>query len=86
MDIQMLITFFIWFTVLNAVMFTMACLLLVFANNFVYTIHSILFSVSRETFNTVMYAFMGGYELLILFFSLAPLIVLLIITNGWFAG
>ncbi len=79
MDVQVLIKFFTWLTVLNALIFAGSCLIVFFANDFVYKIHGKLFSVSRETCNTVIYAFMCGYELFILFFNLVPLTALFII-------
>ena len=51
------------------------------ASDWMYGIHSRLFSVSRETFNTAVYGFLGFYKVHIMVFNVTPYIVLLIVGN-----
>ena len=51
------------------------------ASDWIYGIHSRLFSVSRETFNTAIYGFIGFYKVTIMVFNLIPYIALLIVAN-----
>ncbi len=79
MDIQMVTTFFMWCTILNAGLLVLSSLICVCAGDWAYRIHSKLFSISRETFNVAIYSFLGLYKVLLLVFSLIPYIALSII-------
>ena len=79
MDIQMLTQFFMWCTVLNVVLCTLSGVLCMCASDWMYGIHIKLFSVSRETFNTAVYGFLGFYKVHIMVFNVIPYIVLLIV-------
>jgi len=81
MDIQMLTQFFMWCTVINAAICTLSGVLCMCASDWMYGIHSKLFSVSRETFNTAIYGFLGFYKVHIMVFNVTPYIVLLIVGN-----
>ena len=79
MDIQTLTTFFMWCTILNVALLVLSSLFCICARDWAYRIHSKLFSISRETFNVMMYSFIALYKLLVIVFSLIPYIALLII-------
>ena len=79
MDIQTLTTFFMWCTILNVALLLLSSLMCICAGDWAYRIHSKLFSISRETFNVVIYSFIALYKLLVIVFILIPYIALLII-------
>ncbi len=79
MDIQILTTFFMWCTILNAGLLVLSSLMCVCAGAWVYRIHSKWFSIPREVYNVAMYSFLGLYKVLIFVFSLIPYIALLIV-------
>jgi hypothetical protein len=79
MDIQMLTKFFMWCTVLNAGLLVFSFLILAFAGDFVYRIHGKWFSMPRETFNVVLYSFIGFYKIIAIVFNVVPWAVLAII-------
>ena len=79
MDIQTLTTFFMWCTILNVALLLLSSLICVCAADWAYRIHSKLFSISRETFNVVIYSFIALYKLLVIVFILIPYIALLIV-------
>jgi len=79
MDIQTLTTFFMWCTILNVALLVLSSLICLCAGDWAYQIHSKLFSISRETFNVVIYSFIALYKLLIFVFILIPYIALLIV-------
>ena len=79
MDIQTLTTFFMWCTILNVALLLFSSLMCICAGDWAYRIHSKLFSISRETFNVVIYSFIALYKLLVIVFILIPYIALLII-------
>jgi len=79
MDIQTLTAFFMWCTILNFALLVLSSLICVCAGDWVYRIHSKWFSISRETFNVVIYSFIALYKLLVFVFILIPYIALLIV-------
>ncbi len=80
MDIQTLTTFFMWCTIINVALLLLSSLFCLCLGDWAYRIHSKLFSISRETFNVMIYSFIALYKLLIIVFILIPYIALLIIT------
>ena len=79
MDIQMLTSFFMWCTILNMGLLVSSFLILAFAGDFVYMIHGKWFPMPRETFNVVLYSFIGMYKIIVLVFNAIPWAVLTII-------
>lgn len=79
MDIQLLTRFFVWCTILNGVLLMAVCIMCMFAQDFIYHIHSKWFDISRENFAITMYAFAGIFKMFFLFFNLIPCIALIII-------
>jgi len=78
MDTQVLTAFFMWCTILNAGLLMLTFLMTVIGD-FVYTMHSKFFAMPRETFNVVLYSFLGIYKLLVFVFNVVPWIALLIV-------
>jgi hypothetical protein len=81
MDIQTLTVFFMWCTILNVALLLLSSLMCICAADWAYRIHSKLFSISRETFNVVIYSFIALYKLLVIVFILIPYVALSIIVG-----
>lgn len=81
MDQSTLQTFFGWCTVLNIGLLMLTSLMLLALNNRVYRIHSKWFPMPRETYNAIVYSFLGLYKLLIWVFALVPWLTLLILNR-----
>ncbi|MHC4639890.1 MAG: DUF6868 family protein [Planctomycetota bacterium] len=79
MDIDSIRAFFMWCTILNVAMLLFSWLICLCAGDWVYGIHSKLFSISRETFNVAVYSFMGLYKIVIMAFNFIPFIALSIV-------
>jgi hypothetical protein len=79
MDVQMLTRFFMWCTILNIVLLVLSFLILAFAGDFVYKIHGKWFPMPRETFNVVLYSFLGIYKIIVFVFNVIPWAALAII-------
>ncbi len=80
MDIGTLRDFFMWCTIINAavlVVFSLACIA---AGNLVYRIHSKWFAMSRETFNVVIYSFIGLFKTVVIVFNVVPYVALTIVS------
>ena len=79
MDMELLKEFFKWCTILNIVLYMYVALLIAFMSDWIFKVHSKLFSLERGEFNTVLYSFLGLYKIIIIVFNLVPYLVLLII-------
>jgi len=81
MDIQILTNFFMWCSIINGGVLILWTLLFIIMPDLIYRIQSKWFPLPRETFNTVIYSFLGLFKLLFLVFNIVPFIALLIIAN-----
>lgn len=79
MDIQTVTEFFKWCSIINGAMLIISSIMLMYAADFVYSIHSKWFPISRTTFNTAIYSFIGLFKILFIFFNLIPYIALVIL-------
>ena len=57
---------------MNMGLLMLSFLILVFAGDFVYRIHSKWFPMQRETFNVVVYSFIGIYKVIVFVFNIVP--------------
>ncbi len=78
MDIPTVRTFFMWCTIFNAGVLLYAFLIFTFAGDWLYRMHGKWFPMPRETFNVVLYSFIGFYKVLITVFNLVPYLALLL--------
>ena len=79
MDTQTATAFFMWCTIINLVVFTLTTLLIIMTPDFIFRIQGRLFNVSRESFDKIVYAWLGLYKLIILTFNLVPFLALLLL-------
>ena len=77
MDIHMLRIFFMWCSIINAGLLIITSLILTFAGDWTYRLHTKWFPMPRETFNAVTYSFVGLFKLVFLVFNLVPYAALL---------
>ncbi len=79
MDIQRLTTFFLWCTIINGTLLVLSATMIISAPDFIYSLHSKLFPIPRETFDVVIYSFLGLYKIVFLVFNVVPYVALLIV-------
>jgi len=79
MDISTLRDFFMWCSILNAAGLIFASVIFGFFGDWVYKMHNKWYTLSRESFNTIIYAVVVFYKTLFILFCLFPYIALLII-------
>jgi hypothetical protein len=78
MGIQTLTTFFMWCTIINGGILILWTLFFMFAPDLVYRIQSKWFPIPRETYNVVLYSFLGLLKILFLVFNVSPFVALLL--------
>ena len=78
MDIQTLTTFFMWCTIINGGIFIVWSVFSMLTPNLVYRMQSKWFPIPRETFNVIIYSFLGLFKTFFLFFNVVPYVALLI--------
>ena len=79
MDLQTLTTFFMWCTIMNGALLVLWTIMLILAPDSVYRIHRKWFPIPRETFDVVIYSFLGIFKIVFLVFNVVPYVALLII-------
>ncbi|MBM4277317.1 MAG: hypothetical protein FJ130_05445 [Deltaproteobacteria bacterium] len=79
MDIQTVRTFFMWCTIINGGLLIFSFLTCAYAREWVYRMHGKWFPMPRETFDVVIYGFIGIMKVFVLMFNLIPYIALVII-------
>ncbi len=79
MDIQTLTTFFMWCTIVNGTILIVWTFLFLLAPELVYRSQNAWIPLPRESFNVVMYCFIGLFKLLFLVFNAVPYLALLLI-------
>ena len=79
MDLDSLIAFFKWCTVIDGAILVVWALFTLAAPGLIYRTQSRWFPMGRETFTLVNYCFLGAFKLLFLLLNAAPLAALLIV-------
>jgi hypothetical protein len=79
MNIQTLQAFFMWCTIINGALLVTWTVILAFAPDWMYRVQSWRFPIPRDTFNILMYAFLGVFKMLFLLFNVVPFVALVII-------
>ena len=79
MDIHTLKAFFMWCTIIDGALLVLSSMICVFANDWIYRIHSRWFPMPREAFNVAIYSFIGLFKIFVLVFNAVPYVALLIV-------
>jgi hypothetical protein len=79
MEIQTVTRFFMWCTIINGAMLVFSSIMLLLAQDFVYSMHSKWFHIPRETFNVAIYSFLGFFKIVFIVFNVVPYVALLIV-------
>jgi len=80
MDINHVFKFFQWCTIVNGVLLLFTTFVIMLIPNWIYRLHSRCFSLSRENFDLIVYAYLGLFKLFFIFFNLVPYLVLVLMT------
>lgn len=79
MAIQTVTAFFMWSTIINGALLALWITMCIVAPDLVYRTQKVWFPISRETFDVVMYSFIGFFKIVFLVFNLVPYLALLIV-------
>jgi hypothetical protein len=80
MNIQTLTTFFMWCTIINGALLVLWVVMCILAPDLVYRTQHKWFPIPRETFNVVIYSFLGFFKIVFLVFNVIPYVALLILS------
>ena len=69
MDIETLTRFFMWCTIMNGALLALWTTMLIWAPDLVCRTQSRWFPISRETFDVVIYSFLGLFKIIFLVFN-----------------
>lgn len=79
MSIQSLTAFFMWCTIIDGALLVIWTVAFLFAPDLVYRTQRRWFPIPRETFNVIMYSFLGLFKIVFLAFNAVPYVALLIV-------
>lgn len=79
-DLQTLTTFFMWCTIINGALLLLWISLCAAAPNLVYKTQSLWFPLPRETFDAIIYSFLGLFKIVYLVFNVTPYVALLLLS------
>ena len=79
MDIQTLTRFFMGCTIINGVLLGIWTTMCILAPDLVYRTQSKWFPIPRETFNVVIYSFLGLFKIVFLVLNVVPYVALLVV-------
>jgi hypothetical protein len=79
MNIPALTEFFMCCTVINGSLLILWIIMCVVAPDLVYRTQNKWFPIPRETFNVVIYSFLGLFKILFLVFNLVPYVTLVLL-------
>jgi len=79
MEIQTLARFFMWCSIINGSLLALWTILFLSVPDFIYRMQTGMFPIPRETYNVVIYSFIGLFKLGFLLFNVVPLLALLIV-------
>lgn len=76
MELEHLRQFFLWGTVLTAAFLVLSLVIVGYASEWVYQIHSRWAPISREAFHIAIYCFLGAIKMVLFLFYLIPYLAL----------
>lgn len=79
MDVSTLTIFFMWCTIMNGALLLFWTTMCTLAPDLVYRTQHKWFPLPRETFNVVIYSFLGLFKIGFLVFNVVPFVALLIV-------
>lgn len=79
MDIQLLTKFFMWCTVINGGLLFLWTVFTMFTPDLVCRLQNNWYPIPRETYNVIIYSFLGLFKVFLLVFNAVPYVALLII-------
>lgn len=79
MNIAVVREFFMWCTIINCGLLILSAVILAVAGDWVYRKQGRWYKISRESFNVVIYCFVGLFKMFVLVFNLVPYVALVIV-------
>ncbi len=79
MDLQTLTAFFMWCSVISTGIYLVWVLFLLLMPDFVYVVQTRWLPIPRETYNAIVFSFMGAFKVVLILFVLVPYVSLLIV-------
>lgn len=80
MDITTLKYFFLWCTIINGAMLIVSSLVCICLKDWIYSIHSKMFSISRDVFNVGVWSFIAVFKIFVICLNLVPFVALAIVS------
>lgn len=82
MNISVLRAFFKWCTIINGGLLILWSLLIRFAGDWVYGVHSSWIPITEDAYHVAIYMLLGLFKIIVIVFNLVPYIALVIIERN----
>lgn len=79
MNIEDLKEFLMWCSIINVSLLIFSAIFCISLSDWAYAMHSKMFKISREAFNTSIYAFLGIFKIIVIVFNIVPWLALEIV-------
>ena len=79
MDYNVIRAFFKWCTIINGGFLILASLLIRFAGDWVFAMHTIWIPMTEDAFHSAIYMLVGVFKIIMIVFNLVPYLALVII-------
>jgi hypothetical protein len=79
MNVETFTAFFMWCSIISTGIYLVWVLFLLSMPDFVYGVQTRWLPVPRETWNTIMFSFMGAFKVILILFIIVPYVSLLIL-------
>ena len=83
MDYNVIRAFFKWCTIINGGLLILASLLIRFAGDWVFGMHSTWIPITEDAFHSAIYMLLGFFKIIVIVFNLVPYVAIVIIRKQW---
>jgi len=79
MAIETLTAFFMWCSIIGVGIYALTALMVLAAPDLIYRLQTQWLALPRETYNAIIFSYMGAFKIVLIVFVIAPYLSLLII-------
>ncbi len=79
MAIETLTAFFMWCSIISVGVYALTALMILTVPDLIYRLQTQWLPLPRETYNTIIFSYMGAFKIILIIFVIVPYLSLLII-------
>ncbi|WP_127716789.1 DUF6868 family protein [Halobacteriovorax sp. HLS] len=79
MTYDLLVELFKWASIIAMTIYIWTAVMCIFANSFIFNIQKKMFNISKDTFDIIIYSYLGLFKIFLILFFIVPYISLLVV-------